>query len=579
MARFDTIIKGGTVVDGTRAPRFVADVGIVGGRIAAVGRLDASDAGEVIDAAGLIVAPGFVDLHTHYDAQIFWDPWCTISGWHGVTTVVLGNCGGGFAPVRPEMRERMMLSLTRVEAIPLATMQAVLPWDWETFPEYMDSLRRTPKGVNVMTYLPLGAALVWVLGLEDSKAGREPTAAELAELCRILDEAMDAGASGWSAQRMPSWGGMGNQRDYDGTPMPTDNMSNDTAIALAEVLGRRNQGFIQMNLITGNPKADGAHFAELARVSGRPVLYNVVQTNDFFPHRHRNILKFLERCRQDGVRVYGQAHMTAAGLTWTFEDWNLFDDSDAWMDATTGTVEEKHAKLADPARRERLRTEISTGVIGPMENIAVLKCVNPALKKYHDLLLGEIAEVEGKHPVDVMLDIAVADDLKATFYADSYTNSLELLREVVTYPWSIYGTSDGGAHTKFITSGRYPTETIVRFVKENAVIELEEAHHRLSAFPAYIAGLHDRGTIAVGNVADIVVYDYDELALDDQVIVHDVPGDEWRRVQGARGYRTTMVAGVVTFVDGVCTGATPGQVLAPTADVAADPQSSPAVGS
>jgi N-acyl-D-aspartate/D-glutamate deacylase len=169
-----------------------------------------------------------------------------------------------------------------------------------------------------------------------------------------------------------------------------------------------------------------------------------------------------------------------------------------------------------------------------------------------------------------MLDIAVADDLRATFYADSFTNSLDLLREVVTYPHTIYGTSDGGAHTKFITSGRYPTETIVRFVRENAVIELEEAHYRLSAFPAYLAGLRDRGVLAVGNVADIVVYDYENLQLQPQVIAHDVPGGEWRRVQGADGYRYTLVAGEVTFVDGECTGALPGAVLGPAADVATD---------
>jgi N-acyl-D-amino-acid deacylase len=567
MAVFDTLIRGGTIVDGTRAPRFVGDVGIRDGRIAAIGRLDTADATKVIDAHGSIVAPGFVDLHTHYDAQIFWDPYCTISGWHGVTTVVIGNCGGGFAPVRPEMRERMMLSLTRVEAIPMASMQASLPWDWVTFPEFMQTLRRIPKGVNVMSFLPLGAVLVWVLGLDDAKSGRAPTPDELVEIRRILHEAMDAGAAGWSAQRLPAHGGVGNQRDFDGTPMPTDNMANTLAEELARVLGERNQGFIQMNLITGNPKADGAQFAELARVSGRPVLYNVVQTNDFYPHRHRNILKFLDRCRAEGLRVYGQAHMTAAGLTWTFEDWNLFDDSDAWMDATTGTLEEKFHKLADPERRERLRNEVSTGVIGPMENITVLKCVDPALHKYHDLLLGEIAAREGKHPVDVMLDIAVADDLKATFYADSFTNSIELLREVVANPFTIYGTSDGGAHTKFITSGRYPTETIVRFVRENNVIELEEAHYRLSAFPAYLAGLRDRGVLAIGNVADVIVYDYERLALRDQVIAHDVPGDEWRRVQGADGYRCIMVGGEVTFVDGVCTGATPGQVLGPAADV------------
>jgi N-acyl-D-aspartate/D-glutamate deacylase len=427
----------------------------------------------------------------------------------------------------------------------------------------MDSLRRTPKGVNVMSYVPLGALLIWVIGLDDAKAGRMPNPTELAELKRLLNEAMDAGGCGWSAQRLPPSGGIGNQRDYDGTPMPTDLMSNELAVELAAVLGDRRQGFIQMNLVTGDPKADGAQFEALAAASQQPVLFNVVQTNDFFPHRHRNALKWLERCRARGLRVYGQAHMTAAPLVFTFEDWNLYDDSDAWMEATTGTSEDKLRKLGDPARRERLRNELSTGVTGPIENTIVLKCIRDDLKHYQDLQLGEIAATEHKHPVDAMLDIAVADDLRTTFYADSYTNSLELLREVVGYPWSIYGTSDGGAHTKFITSGRYPTETLIRFVRDNQVVELEEAHRRLSAFPAHLAGLEDRGFIAPGAIADLVVYNLDELALAPMEVAHDVPGGEWRRTQRAEGYRYTLVGGEVTFIDGKETGATPGQVLSP----------------
>jgi N-acyl-D-aspartate/D-glutamate deacylase len=566
MSSFDTVIRNGTIVDGLLMPRYRSDIGIRDGRIAAIGRLRDSDGQRVIDAGDCIVAPGFVDLHTHYDAQIFWDPYCTVSGWHGVTTVVIGNCGGGFAPVRPDMRERMMLSLTRVEAIPMASMRSSLPWDWVTFPEFLDSLRRAPKGVNVMSYVPLGVLLAWVIGLEDAKAGRMPTPSELLELKSLLHEAMDAGACGWSAQRLPPTGGIGNQRDYDGTPMPTDLMSNELAVELAAVLGDRRQGFIQMNLVTGNPKADGAHFEELAAASQRPVLFNVVQTNDFFPHRHRNALKWLERCRAQGLRVYGQAHMTAAPLVFTFEDWNLYDDSDAWMEATTGTHEDKLRKLGDPARRQRLRHELSTGVTGPIENTIVLSCVNEDLKRHQDRQLGEIAAALGKHPVDAMLDIAVADNLRTTFYADSYTNSLELLREVVGYPWSIYGTSDGGAHTKFITSGRYPTETLIRFVRDNAVVELEEAHRRLSAFPARLAGLDDRGVVAPGAVADLVVYNLDELALCPMEVAHDVPGGEWRRIQRAEGYRYTLVGGQVTFVDGKETGATPGQVLSPARD-------------
>jgi N-acyl-D-aspartate/D-glutamate deacylase len=208
--------------------------------VAKIGQLAGADADRVIDASGCIVAPGFVDLHTHYDAQVFWDPYCTLSGWHGVTSVVIGNCGFGFAPVAPEMRERMMLSMTRVEAIPFASMEAGMPWDWVTYPEFLASLERTPKGVNVLPYVPLGPLLAWELGLDDAKAGREPTPAEMAELKRLLHEAMDAGACGWSAQRLPPTGGLANQRDYDGTPMPTDLMSDATALEFAKVLAERN---------------------------------------------------------------------------------------------------------------------------------------------------------------------------------------------------------------------------------------------------------------------------------------------------------------------------------------------------
>lgn len=563
--RYDTVLKGGMVVDGTGAPRFRSDVAIAGGRIAAVGSIPAEQADRVIDAEGLVVAPGFIDLHTHYDAQVFWDPYCSISGWHGVTTVVIGNCGNGFAPVKPEMRERMMKSLARIEAIPLSSMEASLPWDWISFPEFVQSLKRTPKAVNVMAYLPAGEALVWVLGLEDAKAGRAATSDERAELKALLHEAMDAGACGWSAQRMPPAGGISNHRDFDGGPMPTDQMSDDIAYALGEVLAERNQGFIQLAFATGDPKKDALHIEELARVANRPIIYNILQTNDQYPHRHRNTIKFLERCRKAGLKVYGQAHITAAGLTWTFEDWNLFDDSDAWMEATTGSLAEKQHKLADPERRAKLRDDVPTALISNLAEIVVLKCIDPALQTYHDLKLGEIAEREGKHVIDVMLDISVADELRTTFYADSFTNSLELLSEVVTYPWSIYGTSDGGAHTKFITSGRYPTETLIRFVRDNQVVELEEAHYRLSGFPAYLAGLADRGTIEVGAMADLVVYDLDALELLPVELADDVPGGEWRRVQRAAGYRYIFVGGEPTLVDGEPTGAMPGAFVQPVA--------------
>lgn len=563
--KYETVIKGGMIVDGTRVPRYVGDIGINDGRIVTIGRISDSDAERLIDAQGCIVAPGFIDLHTHYDAQLFWDPYCTLSGWHGVTSVVIGNCGFGFAPVAEDMRERMMLSMTRVEAIPLESMREGMPWDWETFPEFLESVDRTPKGINILPYVPMGPILVWVMGLEDAKSGRDPTDKEMKEIKRLLHEAMDAGGCGWSAQRLPASGGMASQRDYDGTPMPTDEMSNETALHLARVLAERNEGFVQMTYASGDPKSDADHFEELAEVSGRPILFNAVGANDRFPERHKNSLKWLERCRDKGLRVVGQALTSAAGQTFSFEDWNLFDESDAWAEATTGTLEERLHKLADPARREGLREGIKIIERGAVTNdfaaIVVCECVREDLQVNHDLFLGEIAEREGKHVVDAMLDIAVADELKTLFYLEPIGTLFGGMSELIQDPYTLYGVSDGGAHTKFLTAGRYPTETLIRFVRDNDVISLEEAHWRLSAWPAFCAGFKDRGTLREGAPADILVYKMDELEITDIEVAHDLPGGEWRRIQKSKGYKYTFVNGEVTFDHGECTGVTPGKLL------------------
>ena len=371
MAEFDKVIKGGMIFDGSRTPRYRGDVGIKDGIVTEIGHIEPHRAEHIIDAEGLHVAPGFVDLHTHYDAQVFWDPYCTISGWHGITTVVIGNCGFGFAPVAPEARERAMLTMTRVEAIPLASMQAGMPWDWETFPEFLDSVERTPKAMNIVPYVPISPILIKVLGLEDAKAGRKPTAAEHAEMCRILEESLDAGGCGWSSQRLPPTGPGGAQLDYDGTAMPTDVMHNETALEFAKVLRKRNAGHMQTTMVTGDPRADQAHMAELAEVSGRPLVFNVVQVQDTMPHIHRKVISWLEHCREQGIRVYGQGLTTDAGYAFTFEDWNLFDECPAWREATVGSAEERLAKLADPERRPALREQVPQFVLGPFENIVV----------------------------------------------------------------------------------------------------------------------------------------------------------------------------------------------------------------
>ena len=561
MPLYDRLIRNGMICDGTRVQRYRADIAIQGGKIAKIGRIDPADAADVIDATGLVVAPGFIDLHTHYDAQVFWDPYCTLSSWHGITSVVIGNCGFGFAPVKPEMRERSMMSMTRVEAIPLASMEQGMPWDWVTFPEFLDSVERTPKAVNILPYVPVGPMLIWVMGFDDAKAGRMPTEAEHAELRRLLHEAMDAGGCGWSAQRMDPNGPSAVQRDFDGTPMPTDVMHDATCRELAEVLKERNEGFMQMLMITGDNARDQAFYEEMSEISGRPMIMNVVQAFDHRPDIHRRVLAWLKSCRERGIRVVGQGLTTDAGFSFTFENWNLFDDSPAWREATTGTLEERRQKLGDPARRERLKAQMPMTATGPLPGIVI---VGPKLEKNQHLLdhtLALAAEKTGKHPVDVMLDMAVEEGLETEFFAAPPNGSIEYLKEIVDDPYVLFGVSDGGAHTKFLTAGRYPTETLCKVVREHKMISLEEAHWRLSALPAQVAGFHDRGVLKEGAPADIIVYDFEGLEVLKEEIVHDLPAGEWRRIQRAKGYRYVLVNGEVTIEDDRQTGTHSGVLL------------------
>ncbi|MGH7225457.1 MAG: amidohydrolase family protein, partial [Gemmataceae bacterium] len=267
MAEFDLHIKGGTVVDGTRVPRFRGDVWIKDGRVAQIGGRGQGFAKKTIDADGLIVAPGFVDLHTHYDAQIRWDPYCTISGWHGVTSLVLGNCGFGFAPCKPDFRDRSMLTMTRTEAIPYGAMKAGMNWDWESVPQYLDSLERSAKGVNCIQYMPTASLMTYVMGLEAAKT-RPATEAERADMARLLREGMDAGLCGFSIQRL---GPDSTQADFDGSPMVTDTMCDEDILNLARVLHERDEGFIQITQATGHIKDDLNFLETLAAEAMRPI--------------------------------------------------------------------------------------------------------------------------------------------------------------------------------------------------------------------------------------------------------------------------------------------------------------------
>jgi N-acyl-D-aspartate/D-glutamate deacylase len=572
MADYDLLIKGGTVVDGTRVPRYRADVWIHERRVAQIGGRARGSAENVIDAEGLIVAPGFVDLHTHYDAQIQWDPYCSISGWHGVTSVVLGNCGFGFAPVRREDRDRAMLTMSRTEAIPFESMKAGMIWDWVTFPEWLDTLDRIPKGVNCLSYTPVAPLMIWVMGLEAAKS-RPATRAEQKEMQRLLHEAMDAGSCGFSIQRL---GKHSVQADYDGTPMVTDTMCDEDILALGEVLRERDEGFIQITQFTGNLQGDRAFQERLAEVSGRPILHNLLAAIRENPKFHREGLEWLEKANREGKRIYGQTATVRSGFAFTLEHWNLYDSSPAWNRATTGSFEEKLAKLQDPEVRSGIKAETDAAIEklgrtqalgGPIEELIVQSVPEKhraTLERYVGMSVQQIAEEQGKHPIDAMLDLAIAGDLRVEFLGRDRGQSVEYTKEMILGPYSIPGVSDGGAHTKFFTGGAYTTDFLKWLVRDERALTLEEAHYRLSYLPAAAAGFRDRGVLREGAPADLVVYDLEKLAVRPEWVgelAYDFPGEEWRRVQHAEGYRAILVNGEVTFEDGKCTGRTPGRLL------------------
>jgi N-acyl-D-amino-acid deacylase len=572
MAEFDLHIKDGTVVDGTRVPKYQADVWIRDGKIAQIGGRPPGRAQKTIDADGMIVAPGFVDLHTHYDAQIRWDPWCTISGWHGVTSVVLGNCGFGFTPVKKEFRERSMLMMTRTEAIPFDAMAKGMKWDWETVPEYLDSLDRTPKGVNCIQYMPTASLMTYAMGLEAAKT-RPANETERAHMRQILDEGMDAGLCGFSIQRL---GKDSVQADYDGSPMVTDTMCDEDILNLARVLRKRDEGFIQITQAAGKIKDDLAFLEKLAGEARRPILHNAIVPSRKDPKVHQRSLRWLARMRDKGLPIFGQTATVRTGFAFTLENWNLYDASEAWRAVTTGTKAERIEKMKSPALRAAIKREhdeanrrlevIQAGVGGAIRHLIVQWVnENPELEHYVGKSVGQIAEEEGKHQIDVMLDLSIAGDLKVEFLGPNRGFNADYMAEMFNdSPYTFPGVSDGGAHTKFFTGGAFTTDFLRWLVRDEKKITLEEAHYRLSALPAHAAGFKDRGVLREGAWADVVVYDLDGLGTDPEwigEIAHDFPGGEWRRVIHAKGYKAIVVNGEMTFDEGKCTGATPGRLL------------------
>jgi N-acyl-D-aspartate/D-glutamate deacylase len=580
MAEYDLLIKNGTIVDGTRMPAFRGDIGIRKGRIVAMGNLTESTT-RTIDATGLVVAPGFIDIHTHYDAALSggtkWDPYASLSGWHGVTTVAIGNCGFGFAPVKPEDRDRAMRRMERTESIPLSCMQAGMRWDWETFPQYLDSLDRGELGVNAASLVPYSPLRAYVLGNE---AARDPeykvTEEQLQQMKNILREGLQAGGFGFSA----TWS-MAN-RDYDGGYLPTHVAPREEFLEMARVMREFNRGAIEWTMGRSLQKLGHEFLIELAQTSGRPVNWNAIIYDPTHPDSWRKELDWAEKAYKQAV-VLPVNICLPIEFEFTLQSIGLFDNLPAWNEATVGTLEERKAKLADPGRRPKLRADMDrarsvlpsrsdgeTRSDGEAGQIAMFRWNETFIddvhleknKNFKGRTIADVAKELNKHPVDMMLDLAVEEDLKTEFNMQGLiNNNEEAVAAIVKHPLTLVGASDGGAHTKFLTTGRYPTHFLAHWVRDKQLMTLEEAHWRLSTMIGWAIGIRDRGWLREGMPADIVVYDFDKLAVRPMETVHDLPDGDWRRVQKADGYRFIIVNGQVTFEDNVCSGALPGKLL------------------
>lgn len=567
MTKLDLLIKNACIVDGTGEPRVFGDIGIDAGVIQSVcGDVPASAANRVLDVQGKVVAPGVIDPHTHYDAQVHWDPYCTNSSLHGNTTVVVGNCGFGFAPCRADARERYMAMMENTEQVPIDAMRTALGWQWESFPQWIEHMKSVPKGINMASYLPLNSLMIFVMGYEAAKQ-RGANTQERARMRDLLNQAMDAGAVGFALSHLNDFN---SHRDVDGSPMPTDAMVIEDAFYLAEVLRDRDQGVIQCLCELPGGLGNRATAEELARISGRPVLHNVVAAFDAAPDYHRDVLDWLDRTEREGLNLYSQA--------FAFRAWNEFNvmDFNAWGNIPlfqtldlANTVAAKVQLARDPQYLQRARQEydanLMVGAGGTLESFILHR--THGANEYLDQegrLLAEIAQQRNMPVTDLFFDLIASSNAQAEFRTTQATSTdPQKIGEILGHKRTIPGTSDGGAHVKFHSGGQYATDNLMWMVRDTKQLSLEQMHHKLSYLPARLLGLHNRGALLEGYAADLYVYDLDELGYQHGCydVVHDLPDGDWRRLCRAEGIEWVICNGEPIFNRGECTGALAGRML------------------
>ena len=498
---YDLLIKNGTIVDGTGAPRFQGDVAITNGRIAAVGKVT-DGAKRVIDAAGLVVAPGFIDLHTHYDAQVFWDPLCTSSSWHGVTSVITGNCGFTLAPCRPEDREYLTHMLAVVEDMPLAALKAGIPWGWEDFAGYLAALEQRPKAINIGCYVGHSAVRRYVMGADCRRAATEE---EITRIQAVMTAALRAGALGVSSSRLPV------HVDGEGKPVPSSYAELPELLALSRALREVGRGVMEVTAKmvlmpqSEHEAGDLEDLVALAKESGRPVTWASVRYTPKYPGRSLFILAEVTKAMaREGVRLYPQIGCRPFEF---YLNWQklmpVFAHLPTWRKAMFLPLKEKVAALADPATRAAMRTELAGATFfNGWQYVMVKEAKRPEHKALEGQSITALAAAQGKDPLEAYLDLCVAEECSTDFTYLAMDTEEEPMGRMLKDPHTLLET-DAGAHLSSLCNADFPTYVLAHWVRETGVLSLEEAVARLTARPAEAFGLADRGRLTPGLAADV----------------------------------------------------------------------------
>jgi N-acyl-D-aspartate/D-glutamate deacylase len=550
---FDLVVRGGTLVDGTGAPARRGDVGIRGGRVAAVGTLS-GPARRVIDADGAVVAPGFVDIHTHYDVQVFWDRMLTISPWHGVTSVVMGNCGFGVAPTRPAHRDLVLRTLESVEGMSLEALRAGVGTDWpfESFAEFLAALERRGTAINVGALVGHTPVRLYVMGEEATE--REATDKEIAAMRALVRDALRAGALGFATSKSPTHVG------WAGRPVPSRVATFEEIETLAGCLAEA--GNVMQATIGPGLFLD--QFAAIQERTGRPVSWTALLGGMLGPDGHHAVLERSTALQARGVRVIPQVSCRPLMVEFQLKAPFPLESMSVMRPVSQADLAGKRRLYADPEFRQRLRERIDDGRIGaPFRDITITE--HPPDPSLAERRLGDVAAERGVHPVDLALDLSLASGLETRFRMPILNTDPAIVAELLAHPATMIGLSDAGAHASQLCDACAPTELLGTWVRERGVLSLEDGVRRLTAQPAEVFGITDRGRLAPGLAADVTVFDPETVGCTALRRVRDFPAGADRLVSDATGIRAVVVNGVVIREDGRDavdpTGPLPGRVL------------------